>query len=193
MNNVSLWTQSVKKQGSVGGGPEMTDSGPAAVGSKWKECMNEEVTIFQKEGGRPPPFRNCPQITQESCLSKFPLSSLSSVGIARYASFLRLDRENLSRAILLTYLLPVPKPARYCRRAGRKTRRKESKTKNSFPAAGKEFTCTINAKPVKYRRRKFLPRRSRVKQKSPIRQVSWLQLTLPDAFPCSRTVAMPGR
>ena len=35
MNNVSV----------LGGGPEMTDSGPAAVGSKWKECMNEEVTI----------------------------------------------------------------------------------------------------------------------------------------------------
>ncbi len=44
MNNVFL-----------GGGPEMTDSGPAATGSKWKECMNEEVTIVQKEGGRPLP------------------------------------------------------------------------------------------------------------------------------------------
>ena len=45
MNNVFL-----------GGGPEMTDSGPAATGSKWKECMNEEVTIVQKEAGRPLPF-----------------------------------------------------------------------------------------------------------------------------------------
>ncbi len=45
MNNVFL----------SGGGPEMTDSGPAATGSKWKECMNEEVTIVQKEGGRPLP------------------------------------------------------------------------------------------------------------------------------------------
>lgn len=34
----------------------MTDSGPAATGSKWKECMNEEVTIVQKEAGRPLPF-----------------------------------------------------------------------------------------------------------------------------------------
>ncbi len=46
MNNVFL----------SGGGPEMTDSGPAATGSKWKECMNEEVTIVQKEAGRPLPF-----------------------------------------------------------------------------------------------------------------------------------------
>ena len=45
MNNVFL-----------GGGPEMTDSGPAATDSKWKECMNEEVTIVQKEAGRPLPF-----------------------------------------------------------------------------------------------------------------------------------------
>ena len=30
----------------------------------------------------------------------------------------------------------------------KKTRRLESKTKNSFPAAGKEFTYTTNAKPV---------------------------------------------
>ena len=34
----------------------MTDSGPAATGSKWKECMNEEVTIVQKEAGRPLPL-----------------------------------------------------------------------------------------------------------------------------------------
>ena len=34
----------------------MTDSGPAATGSKWKECMNEEVTIVQKEAGRSPPI-----------------------------------------------------------------------------------------------------------------------------------------
>ena len=26
----------------------MTDSGPAATRSKWKECMNEEVTIFKR-------------------------------------------------------------------------------------------------------------------------------------------------
>ena len=45
MNNVFL-----------GGGPEMTDFGLTAAGSKWKECMNEEVTIVQKEAGRPLPL-----------------------------------------------------------------------------------------------------------------------------------------
>ena len=34
----------------------MTGSGPAAVGSKWKECMNEEVTTLTKGGGPTSPI-----------------------------------------------------------------------------------------------------------------------------------------
>ena len=74
----------------------MTDSGPAATGSKWKECMNEEVTIVQKEAGRP---------------------------------------------------LPLNRPTTVAALEERHSERK-AKQKNSFPAAGKEFNCTINAKPV---------------------------------------------
>ena len=68
----------------------MTGSGPAAVGSKWKECMYEEVTTLTKGGGPTSPIE----------------------------------------------------PAHYCRRDGRRSRRSESKIKDSFPRTGKESLPT---------------------------------------------------
>ena len=44
-------------------------------------------------------LRPCNLLIATSCLSKFTYASLSSIGVPRYASFLRLAYENLSYAI----------------------------------------------------------------------------------------------
>ena len=90
----------------------MTGSGPAAVGSKWKECMNEEVTIVQKEAGRPPPFSR-------------PTTAAA-------------PEENATKG---------------------------KQNKKLFSGSGKRVYYFTNTNAHRIRRRKFLPRRSRVKQK----------------------------
>lgn len=90
----------------------MTDSGPAATGSKWKECMNEEVTIVQKEAGRPLPFNR-------------PTTAAA-------------PEENAARG---------------------------KQNKKLFSGSGKRVHLHNKYETCRYRRRKFLPRRSRVKQK----------------------------